>query len=405
MTSTSTPAVETFPPSKRGRPVGWLPGIEALRGIAAGTVVLHHAWSLSYRPQFPGYWLIEGFGSFGVNLFFLLSGYLLCDYFWRAPERRSLRQYGLRRFFRIGPAYYVNIIILFVFFAQHDQLFSWFGVRQVLANLTFTQYLFPATASSLNVNGALWTLTAEFFLYLTLPVMALLFARAPLLVFTALVSLGVAWRSYIVLGGDTIRGLYFGSGGPDEAIQSLYLSRQFIGLVPIFALGIGLKWLVTTGRLERVRRWLPQRMSVPALVLALAPAMATLYWVEAASTTANGVWFVSFDYVMALLLCPALLLAAQPSWRPASPLAHASTWLGDRSYSLYLWHFPIILSVYGRGSTLAEPQITHVWIQLALVGVLSVLFAHVSYEMVERPGQDWGRRLAARVRREGRSGG
>ena len=49
----------------------------------------------------------------------------------------------------------------------------------MLANVTFTQHLFPRTTSSLNVNGALWTLTIEMMLYLFLPVMALLVKRSP----------------------------------------------------------------------------------------------------------------------------------------------------------------------------------------------------------------------------------
>ena len=60
----------------------WYPGIEALRGIAALTVVADHAWSLSNQPHFPGYWIVEGFGTFGVDLFFLLSGFLLANTFW-----------------------------------------------------------------------------------------------------------------------------------------------------------------------------------------------------------------------------------------------------------------------------------------------------------------------------------
>ena len=45
----------------------WLPGIEALRGIAAASVVAHHCWALGTTPRFPGSWLVRGFGSWGVD--------------------------------------------------------------------------------------------------------------------------------------------------------------------------------------------------------------------------------------------------------------------------------------------------------------------------------------------------
>lgn len=116
----------------------WLPGIEALRGVAALTVVAHHSWSLSTMPRFHGFWVIEGFGDWGVNLFFMLSGYLLADTFWRSKPA-DLRVYGLRRFFRIAPAYYTNLVVLYLFFAGSQVIFSEQGKKQILASFTFTQ--------------------------------------------------------------------------------------------------------------------------------------------------------------------------------------------------------------------------------------------------------------------------
>lgn len=378
--------------------LGWLPGIEALRGIAAAMVVLHHSWSLSTQPHFPGYQVIEGFGSLGVNLFFLLSGFLLADQFWRPKEQRSLRGFWIRRLFRIAPAYYVTVGVLFLFFAEHSLLFSEQGVRQIVANATFMQYLFPSTSSSLNVDGALWTLTAEFLLYLTLPLMALPFLRWPKLAFVVLVSIGVGWRLWIAVGGDGLRELYFGpiGTGPDPGIQSVFLSRQFPGIVPIFAFGIALKYLVTRGHLDRLRSHLPQYFSVPLVVISLVPALAILFFVERASDYHHWIWFTGFDYAVALLLVPVLLIAAQPGNPSPSVVGRGATWLGDRSYSLYIWHFPIILSVYGRGPLVNPPDVSHIWAKLTLIAVLALITAQISYVALEKPGIAFGRKIAAR---------
>ena len=103
--------------------------------------------------RIPFYWVIEGFGLWGVMLFFMLSGYLLADTFWR-DEPADLRVYAIRRFFRIAPAYYVCLVVLFLFFAANRLVFSEQGAKQLAGQRDLHAYLFPDYSSSLNVNGA-----------------------------------------------------------------------------------------------------------------------------------------------------------------------------------------------------------------------------------------------------------
>jgi peptidoglycan/LPS O-acetylase OafA/YrhL len=397
-------------PEATDRPAGahpgttktWLPGIEALRGVAALTVVAHHSWSLSHQwtkppeDRIPLYWVVEGFGLWGVMLFFMLSGYLLADTFWRT-ERADLRVYAIRRFFRIAPAYYVNLIILFLFFAAHRQVFSEQGAKQIAANATFTHYLFPNYSSSLNVNGALWTLTIEMMLYAFLPLMALAVRFRPWLATLGLIAIGLGWKAWVALDGDFLRSLYF----PPEAEAgnaSLFISRQFVGAVAIFALGIMARWLVVHGRLDGLYRRLPRRLGVSSFLLLTIPSILLLRWVEEASQYTHALLFTVYDFGVMLVLLPALLLAARPEQFSESPLRRVSTWLGERSYSIYLWHFPLILALYERGPFRREAAEGGYWWRLPAILVLTLLFAAASYAMVERPGMEWGRRLAGRVR-------
>jgi peptidoglycan/LPS O-acetylase OafA/YrhL len=380
----------------------WLPGIEALRGVAAMTVVLHHSWSLSNQPltphddRIPLYWVVEGFGLWGVMLFFMLSGYLLADTFWR-EQRADLRVYAIRRFFRIAPAYYVNLMILFLFFASTRLTFSEQGQKQILANLTFTHYLFPDTSSSLNVNGALWTLTIEMMLYAFLPLMALAVRFRPVLATIGLVAIGLGWRAVVAYDGDGLRDLYFGDTTLDPGIQSLFIARQFVGAVAIFALGIGARWLVVHGHLDRVYRLLPDRLGVSSFLVLTIPSILLLRWVEEGSQFTNPLLFTVYDFALMVALLPALLLAARPQSFTASPLRTVSSWLGERSYSIYLWHFPIVLAVYERGPLKRPPALDGFEWRLPAILLLTLLFAAASYQMVERPGMEWGRRLARRV--------
>ena len=387
----------------------WLPGIEALRGVAAMTVVFHHCWSLSDQyakppdDRIPYYWVVEGFGLWGVMLFFMLSGYLLADTFWR-EEKADLRVYAIRRFFRIAPAYYACLTILFLFFASTRLTFSEQGGKQILANATFTQYLFPGTSSSLNVNGALWTLTIEMMLYGFLPLMALAVRYRPWLATLVLVGIGLGWRAAVAYDGDALRDFYFGPTTLDPGIQSLFIARQFVGAVSIFALGILARWLVVRGHLDRFYAWLPARLGVSSFLLLCIPSIALLYWVEQGVNFRNHLLFTVYDFALMVALVPALLLAARPQSFPASPLRSVSTWLGERSYSIYLWHFPIILAVYEMGPGKRPPTTEDMWWRLPAILVLTLLVATASYHMVERPGMEYGRRLAKRVsaRRTGR---
>ena len=387
----------------------WFPAIEALRGIAAAAVVVDHTWALSGGAATFGFGIVQGLGTWGVNIFFLLSGYLLADFFWVNRGNKTTLEFYLRRFFRIAPAYYVCIGILYLFFAQHSQVFSMQGLHQVLANVTFTQHLFPGTESNLNVDGALWTLSIEMTLYLFLPLLAFLIAWRPVLASLGLAAIGIAWRIYIARDGAGITHWYFGKNSlAYPPYQYLFLSRQFIGLLPIFVLGMAVRWAVLHGYLDRIVRSGSRHPSLAVLFLLLAPSLLFLKETGRAAFYDHWIWFTFFDYVLCLLALPALLYASRPvRGRLRAPL-RGGVWLGERSYGLYLWHFPVILSVFGIGSAVLAPDTNHLIGKIVLIWVISIALAWGSFSLVERPGRIFGRRLGhqltTRLRRPAASG-
>ena len=365
-----------------------MPGIELLRGLAALVVVFHHLWSLSAQPRFRFDWLIEGFGSFGVNIFFVLSAFLLCPPCWTMSSGSDLRTFWWRRGARIMPAYYANIFILFLFFIPAGALFTMAGLKQVLANLTFTNHFFITTESSFGANGVLWTLSVEFVLYLLLPPIGWLFARAPLLVFAAMVAIGVGWRIWIGVSGDGLRDLYFGDAAVPIEIQSLFIARQFIGYLPLFAIGIGARWFHDRHR-ETLRARLPS-IGLFGTIALLIPGALYLQFVVRSSFYTRWVWFSTFDTIVALLIVPALLFAACGSVSD-NAVNRASEWLGQRSYGLYLWHFPVILVAYERGIQYAPPMSSFIGLRILFVFVVASVLAEVSYRAIEMPVQRWAR--------------
>lgn len=391
-------APEAAPTSPGGEATSWMDGIEILRGVAALSVVFHHCWSLGTMPRFSGYQIVEGFGTWGVSLFFVLSGYLLVAFFW-GPTRRTARSgdFLIRRFFRLAPGYYFNALILFVFFVPARVFFTRQGVDQLLANLTFTHQWFAHTISNLNANGAWWTLSVEAALYVAMPLLAFAMRKRPLVGAAAITALGLTWVLFVAWNGEGIRTHWFGQLTPGDIAsdmnQRIYLARLFPGQLGLFAIGMGARWIAMFRP-----QWLTRlpRPSVPTVALALVPSLLWLFKVENASDYRRWIWFSGFPLVLGLLFVPALLIAGRPVAPPDNPATKVAVWLGQRSYGIYLWHFPVILSFYGRGQAMLPPENVTLFKVLVIVAV-SILLGAISYSRIEEPARRYGRDLARRL--------
>src|SRR3954447_2039947 len=163
--------------------------LDTVRAFAVLAVVVHHAWFVAGMPPLPldlGFktvWL--GFAcqgaALGVDIFFVLSGFLLSLIWHRAAlwgsPRPSLARYFLRRFLRIVPPYWFMLLVMGLLMAgatiPWDAIGSSDGVKALAAHFFFVQHLFPSTSGGFAaVNGSLWTLTIEVLFYLTLPLLA-----------------------------------------------------------------------------------------------------------------------------------------------------------------------------------------------------------------------------------------
>lgn len=147
--------------------------LDALRGIAIlGVVIVHSASNWFNFVQVPLTVPVLGvdvvnllfFGSYGVSLFFLLSGYLLT---WTEEKRArsgsySVQLYALRRVLRLVPAYYVAIAVVIVLRPNNS------NIEAVLMHMTFLHNFHPGYVNSL--EPAWWSLTPEVVFYCLLPI-------------------------------------------------------------------------------------------------------------------------------------------------------------------------------------------------------------------------------------------
>jgi peptidoglycan/LPS O-acetylase OafA/YrhL len=163
-----------------------------------------------------------------------------------------------------------------------------------------------------------------------------------------------------------------------------------VGFLSLFAVGIAVRYLIVTKRIP-ARFVAPlQRQSALVLVALLLPSVVLLQVVDQASDYHNLFAFTFYDLGLALMAVPALMYASRPVVGSLSLLMKAGLWVGKRRYGLYLWHFPVILSIYGRGPLNGPPQ-THLVVRLAINWVLALGLASLSYNLVEKPAMEYAK--------------
>jgi peptidoglycan/LPS O-acetylase OafA/YrhL len=154
-----------------------LPVLTSLRFWAALVVVLNHldVAQLGYLPKVVQGWCQSGYEA--VTFFFVLSGFILTYVYSSSRERESLnvpvRQFQIARFARIGPAYYLGLILLlppFVYgFAVAGIMSADTFVAAIIAVPTLVQAWFPPV--SFSWNGPAWSLSVEIFFYALFPIL------------------------------------------------------------------------------------------------------------------------------------------------------------------------------------------------------------------------------------------
>ncbi len=359
--------VRTRPSAARGEAVtrSFLPEVQALRAVAVLLVVVYH-----FSPGvLPG-------GYIGVDVFFVVSGFLISGHMLREVDRTgrlSLAGFWSARARRILPAALVTILatlvgtFLLLPYADWDRV-----AQQSLASIFYVQNWVLA-AESVDYLAAdnvptpvqhFWSLAVEEQFYLLWPFVvvlaALLSRRVPALatrrralvlaLFAAVTAASFAWSVGRVEAGDA--------------------SAYFVTTTRLWELGAG-------GVLAVVLRYTWRHVA-----LRTALCLAGLAAIGYGALTLDP---ASHDFPGLNALFPVLgAVAVVAAGRTAGPLdrlvrLRPVQWFGDTSYSLYLWHFPVITLF--TGATLRGPGPLET---LALFA-LAVVLAAASYYGIEQP--------------------
>jgi peptidoglycan/LPS O-acetylase OafA/YrhL len=326
------------------RNTGRLVEIDALRGLAALAVVLFHyttrltdLFGANPPPtfSFPD-------GHYGVNLFFIISGFVI---FMTLEKTSRPMDFVISRFSRLFPAYWVAIFLTFAITHLLDLPVRVVSLGNAFANLIMIHHVFGVP----HVDGVYWTLEVELLFYCGM--FSLYRLQRLDLIHPVLLGLLMLRLTYFVLE----RG--FGIDLPWTISRLLIL--QYI---PWFALGISI--YLTTSRHD-AKAW---RQA------ALTAACAILNFLIVDSL---------FLAILALTLGTAVFLAASGH---ASLLRHPIlVWLGTISYPLYLLHQNIGWSIQLQLRTVGIP--TDLTILMALA--ISLAMATALSRWVERPSMRW----------------
>ncbi|SKC36018.1 acyltransferase family protein [Krasilnikoviella flava] len=352
----------------RGSPRGFRPEVQALRALAVAMVVLFHLWP----GRLPG-------GYVGVDVFFVISGFLITGHLLRETEatgRVRLARFWARRARRLLPAAYLVLavtVVATVLVAPRSLWQQWF--RETLgATLYVENWVLAADAVDYLAADAdpspvqhYWSLSTEEQFYLVWPLLALLAAvvatrRGASTRRTTAVLLAAA------TAGSFAYSLWLTSASPASAYFVTPARAWQFGAGALLAL-----WLARPDR-RPVRDGV--RVAAGWAGLAALVACALVY---DASTPFPGT-----AAVVPVLATVAVIAAGAPggrlspaplyAWRPVSFTA-------DVSYSLYLWHWPAIVLapfVLGHEAGLVERL-------LLLAGV--VLLSALSKRFVEDPAR------------------
>ncbi|HVV24038.1 MAG TPA: acyltransferase family protein [Pseudonocardiaceae bacterium] len=345
-----------------GRSDAFRPDIQALRALAVGLVVLNHLWP----NRLTG-------GYVGVDVFFVISGFLISSHLIReitSNGRVRLARFYARRVRRLLPAAFLVLVFVVVaayFLIPYPRWAD--NAQEVVASATYWENWLLAAKSvdysqataAASLTQHYWSLSVEEQFYLFWPLLLMLLFRIP--VRRARIT-GIA----IVASASLAFSIYFTQVDKSQA--------YFVTPVRVWEFAIGTA--IALGG---------AKFALPRIAANLASLAGFLLIVGSAVLFDDNTAFPG-----ATALVPAvgtgLVIAAGTSpgrqWHTALSSARPVQWLGNISYSLYLWHWPlIILAPFAFPGALVDGGLT-LPLRLGIL-VVALVVAHLSKRLVEDP--------------------
>jgi peptidoglycan/LPS O-acetylase OafA/YrhL len=351
--------------------------IDALRGLAIlGVIMVHTNLYGSFNlPNSIGHIIAQG--ARGVQLFFLVSAFTLFLSFKNRSmiEKSPIRNFFLRRFFRIAPMYYIGI----AYYLCLDDL----GLRYLLGDSTnitipiiISNFIFlhgfnPYWINSLVPGG--WSIGVEMLFYAILP-----------FVFSKVKNLNQAFNFFIFSTvAKLLLQLFFMKFQliSDDRIWSRFLFLYFPNQLPIFSLGILMYFII-------IENESLSNISGKSILVFSSMLLAHL---------CSGIQFILPNHILfgiGLLL----LGLALSKFRFIGFVNPIVIYIGKISFSMYLVHFAVLhwLKSLNFLDYLGNGTLNYI-ARFSFVSILTIIVSSIFYKIIEVPFQEIGKRIIIRL--------
>lgn len=352
-----------------GKKRRYITGLDGIRAIAVIMVLAYHLKLALFKS-----------GFLGVTVFFVLSGYLITGILISEVEEEGtidLKNFWLRRIRRLVPAVMsMAVVIIFVSAVVNRVIFTK-GCKDFLASVLgfnnwwqiFNKVSYFEAAGVTSPFTHCWSLAIETQFYLIYP----------------LILLGIYKLAKSRGEGRAKRGLLFAGVtlllalisvilmivlfDPQQDASRVYYGTDTRAFSLLFGALLAILWEY---------RMVPRRLSASVNMVLGSVSFAVLLVMTIAINGSSNFWYRGgqfFGTILTVLIVYAV--SGRKTWLSRFLSNPVLKWIGDRSYSIYLWHYPIILLI-SKGIKASW------WITLIEI-VLSVVLAELSYRFIETP--------------------
>jgi len=369
-------------------------GADGIRAIACIWVIVGHIYMYLPRHHLPSSfpWSLGYHGHMGVAMFFVLSGFLLAQPFWRnlrsGNRMPSVRVYALRRLARILPGFWFCAIVTAAASGAIATRWEVFGLVLTLGGVNC---LLPGTYQP-PFNRPLWSISIELWFYVMLPLVMFLVFRARrrgLVIMGGVIVVLVAGQAVFLRAAPQIE-----QAVADPALfasESMVVHHNPFALFTHFLLGALAAWALVAMQGRRITptcKWCNRYDAICAglLIALIATRGLPGQWLGIESVIPFD-WPV-FSLIIAVLLA-LLPLSAVTARCLDNALFRAAALL---SFGLYLWHVPVLRWFQRLWELDDSSTLLHVMGYSTTAIATTLVIAAASYLIIERPFIRWAQR-------------
>ena len=352
-----------------GKKRRYITGLDGIRAIAVIMVLAYHLKLALFKS-----------GFLGVTVFFVLSGYLITGILISEVEEEGtidLKNFWLRRIRRLVPAVMsMAVVIIFVSAVVNRVIFTK-GCKDFLASVLgfnnwwqiFNKVSYFEAAGVPSPFTHCWSLAIETQFYLIYPLILLGIYKLVKSRGEGRANRGLLFAGVTLLLALISVILMIVLFDPQQDASRVYYGTDTRAFSLLFGALLAILWDY---------RMVPRRLSASVNMVLGSVSFAVLLVMTIAINGSSNFWYRGGQFVGTILTVLVIYtVLGRKTWLSRFLSNPVLKWIGDRSYSIYLWHYPIILLI-SKGIKASW------WITLIEI-VLSVVLAELSYRFIETP--------------------